>query len=107
MIMTADKENKIDMMKYSFVMVGIWWIVFSQYTYFYLPKGNANQQKVTRSVIFNGFRELRNVWNKLQTEVPLKRYLLSFFVFSMAGCAIVFPDHFRTGQSTAHGSNHG
>ena len=84
MIMTADKEDKIDMMKYSFVMVGIWWIVFSQFTYFYLPKGNANQQKVTRSVIFNGFRELRKVWNKLQTEVPLKRYLLSFFVFSMA-----------------------
>ncbi|MBP6557461.1 MAG: MFS transporter [Flavobacterium sp.] len=84
MIMSADKADKIDMMKYSFVMVGIWWIAFSQYTYYYLPKGNANQQKVTRSVIFNGFKELRKVWNKLQTEVPLKRYLLSFFVFSMA-----------------------
>jgi UMF1 family MFS transporter len=84
MIMTADKGKEIEMMKYSFVMVGIWWIVFSQYTYYYLPKGNSNQQKVTRSVVFNGFRELRKVWNKLQTEVPLKRYLLSFFVFSMA-----------------------
>ncbi|WP_284652313.1 MFS transporter [Flavobacterium terrisoli] len=84
MIMTADKADKIDMMKYSFVMVGVWWILFSQYTYYYLPKGNSNQQKVTRSVIFNGFKELRKVWSKLQTEVPLKRYLLSFFVFSMA-----------------------
>lgn len=84
MIMTADKEDKMDMMKYSFVLVGIWWIVFSQYTYYYLPKGNSNQQKVTRSVVFNGFKELKKVWSKLQTEVPLKRYLLSFFVFSMA-----------------------
>jgi UMF1 family MFS transporter len=65
-------------------MVGIWWILFSQYTYYYLPKGNANQQKVTRSVVFNGFKELKKVWKKLQTEIPLKRYLLSFFVFSMA-----------------------
>lgn len=84
MIMSADKADKMDMMKYSFVMVGIWWIAFSQYTYYYLPKGNANQQKVTRSVIFNGFKELKKVWRKLQTEIPLKRYLLSFFVFSMA-----------------------
>lgn len=84
MIMTAADEDKIAMMKYSFVMVGIWWIVFSQYTYYYLPKGNRNSQKVTRSVIFNGFKELNKVWQKLKTEVPLKRYLLSFFVFSMA-----------------------
>ena len=84
MIMTAADEDKIAMMKYSFVMVGIWWIVFSQYTYYYLPKGNRNSQKVTRSVIFNGFKELNKVWQKLKTEVLLKRYLLSFFVFSMA-----------------------
>lgn len=84
MIMTAADEDKIAMMKYSFVMVGIWWIVFSQYTYYYLPKGNRNSQKVTRSVIFNGFKELKKVWQKLKTEVPLKRYLMSFFVFSMA-----------------------
>jgi UMF1 family MFS transporter len=84
MIMSADKADKMDMMKYSFVMVGIWWIVFSQYTYYYLPKGNENQQKVTRSVIFNGFKELKKVWQKLQDEIPLKRYLVSFFVFSMA-----------------------
>lgn len=84
MILTAAKEDKMDMMKYSFVMVGIWWIVFSQYTYYYLPRGNDNQKKVTRAVVFNGFKELRKVWAKLQTEIPLKRYLLSFFVFSMA-----------------------
>jgi UMF1 family MFS transporter len=84
MIMTADDAGKMDMMKYSFVMVGIWWIVFSQYTYHYLPKGNGNQQKVTRSVVFNGLKELKKVWEKLKTEVPLKRYLMSFFIFSMA-----------------------
>lgn len=77
-------EASMKAMRYSFVMVGIWWIVFSKYTYFYLPKGNSNKQKVSVSVIFKGFRELKMVWKQLQTEIPLKRYLLSFFVFSMA-----------------------
>jgi len=83
---TNSPENPASMkaMRYSFAMVGIWWIVFSKYTYFYLPKGNSNQQKVTASVIFNGFKELKKVWGVLQKEIPLKRYLLSFFVFSMA-----------------------
>jgi len=77
-------EASMKAMRYSFVTVGIWWIVFSKYTYFYLPKGNSNQEKVDFLVIFNGFRELKKVWKMLQSEIPLKRYLMSFFVFSMA-----------------------
>ncbi len=77
-------EASIKAMRYSFAMVGLWWIIFSKYTYFYLPKGNSNKEKVSFSVIFNGFRELKKVWKILQSEIPLKRYLLSFFVFSMA-----------------------
>jgi len=78
-------EASIKAMRYSFAMVGIWWIVFSQYTYFYLPKGNKNSnRKITKAVIFNGFKELKKVFQLMQCEIPLKRYLLSFFVFSMA-----------------------
>ncbi len=84
MIMSVEGAEKIEMMRYSFAMVGIWWIVFSQYTYFYLPKGNSNKQKVNFEVVFNGFRELKKVWKMLESEIPLKRYLVSFFVFSMA-----------------------
>lgn len=81
---SVGNPASIKAMRYSFAMVGIWWIIFSQYTYFYLPKGNSNTEKVSFSVIFNGFRELKKVWKILQSEIPLKRYLLSFFVFSMA-----------------------
>ncbi|WP_309614910.1 MFS transporter [Flavobacterium sp.] len=77
-------EASMKAMRYSFMTVGVWWIVFSKYTYFYLPKGNSNKEKVNFLVIFNGFRELKKVWKILQSEIPLKRYLLSFFVFSMA-----------------------
>lgn len=84
MIMTAEGAQKLEMMRYSFVMVGLWWIIFSQYSYYYLPRGNSNTEKLRRDVIFNGFKELKKVWGILQNEVPLKRYLLGFFVFSMA-----------------------
>ncbi|MFZ0489053.1 MAG: MFS transporter [Salegentibacter sp.] len=67
----------------SFVLTGLWWIGFSQYTYYYLPKGNK-KSGLTRHVLFNGFRELKKIWSALKHNVQLKRYLLAFFVYSMA-----------------------
>lgn len=78
-------EAAMKAMRYSFVMVGVWWIVFSQYTYYYLPKGNRNaDRKVTKALVFNGFKELKKVWHLLEENSALKKYLISFFVYSMA-----------------------
>ena len=76
-------ENAIIGMKYSFVLVGVWWIGFSQYSYYYLPKGNTGH-KVTKRIIFKGFKELRQVWRAMGNNIRLKRYLIAFFVYSMA-----------------------
>jgi len=70
-------------MRYSFVSVGIWWILFSQYTFYHLPRGNRKEGR-REHVVLNGFRELRLVWKQLGRETRLKRYLLAFFVYSMA-----------------------
>ena len=81
----TDGEAAMKAMRYSFVMVGVWWVLFSQYSYYFLPKGNKNSdRKVTRDVVFNGFKELKKVWILLQENSALKRYLESFFVSSMA-----------------------
>lgn len=81
----TEGEAAMKAMRYSFIMVGVWWILFSQYTYYYLPKGSKETgQKLTKSVIFNGFKELKKVWGLLQDNVPLRRYLGGFFVSSMA-----------------------
>ena len=82
-LLSVDDSVKMQVMRYSFVAVGIWWILFSQYTYLHLPKGNRTN-KVTRDVMLNGFRELRKVWLQLGDNRTLKRYLGSFFVYSMA-----------------------
>jgi UMF1 family MFS transporter len=84
MVMSAsDDAARMEAMKISFVMVGIWWIGFSHITYYYLPKGNKGH-KVTKAVLFDGFKELKIVWSQLQQNLILKRYLLSYFVFIMA-----------------------
>lgn len=67
----------------SFVLTGVWWIGFSQYTYYYLPRGNK-KARFTHDVLFNGFRELKGIWKSLKHNKSLKRYLIAFFVYSMA-----------------------
>jgi len=85
MVMTQDDgADKMQMMRYSFITVGIWWIGFSQYTFHVLPKGVSSGHKVTKLVILNGLKELSLVWKQLKQNLRLKRYLTAFFVFSMA-----------------------
>lgn len=84
MVMSVEGEEALKMMRYSFVTVGLWWLLFSQYTFYVLPKGVSKGHKVTKDVIFNGFRELKVVWNDLKSNPLLKKYLNAFFVFSMA-----------------------
>ncbi|MGL2993279.1 MFS transporter [Flavobacterium sp. TSSA_36] len=81
----TDGEAAMKAMRYSFVMVGVWWILFSQYTYYFLPKGNKKtDEPIHKDIIFNGFKELKKVWLILSDNLPLKHYLYGFFVSSMA-----------------------
>lgn len=75
--------SPITAMRFSFVMVGVWWFGFSMYTFTYLPDFK-NNKKITGSVFFKGFRELKKVWHELSELQSLKRYLVAFFVYSMA-----------------------
>lgn len=77
-------EASMKAMKWSFVTVGLWWIVFSQYSFYFLPKGNKSGKKVSAQIFLNGFKELKGVYNSLSENIQLKRYLAAFFVYSMA-----------------------
>jgi len=70
-------------MKYSFISVGIWWALFSQYTFKHLPKGYKREGE-RHHIILNGFKELKLVWHQLGENRKLKRYLGAFFTYSMA-----------------------
>ena len=87
-IAIATKKAKdiasLEAMRISFITVGLWWALFSQYTFSVLPKGISSGQKVNKEVLLNGFKELKAVWKELKKNLRLKRYLEAFFVFSMA-----------------------
>ena len=76
-------ESSLKAMKYSFITVGIWWALFSQYAFYHLPRGNS-EGKVTQDIIWNGYLELKKVWNQLDDLPILKKFLPAFFVYSTA-----------------------
>ncbi|CAI8256398.1 MAG: Uncharacterised protein [Flavobacteriaceae bacterium] len=80
---TGD-DASIQAMKISFVTVGLWWIGFSQYSFYYLPSASNTFKGVNKDVVLNGFKELHTVYNSLSKNAQLKKYLIAFFVYSMA-----------------------
>ena len=80
---SPSQPAAVTAMKYSFISVGVWWIIFSQYSFYYMPKGNKKEGTVN-NLLFNGFKELQTVWRQLGQNRKLKRYLGAFFVYSMA-----------------------
>jgi UMF1 family MFS transporter len=67
----------------SFLLVGLWWILFAQIPFFVLPKGSPNFNRAGQSRTPNGFLELKKVWIQVKQMVLLKKFLLAFFFYSM------------------------
>ena len=98
-------EAAMKAMRYSFVSVGVWWFCFSQISFYYLPKGNKNDEKITRDIFWNGFRELRSVYYQMAGNYPLKRYLSAFFVFSLAVQTVMLVAAYFGEEEIAWGSD--
>lgn len=67
----------------SFLLVGIWWLIFAQVAFTRLPKGQPLEQHPEHSVFTNGFHELRKVWQQVKAMPVLRTYLYAFFFYSM------------------------
>ncbi|MER3374183.1 MAG: MFS transporter [Allomuricauda sp.] len=101
---SGGEVAEIKAMKYSFISVGIWWILFSQYTFAHLPKGYKREGE-RKNIILNGFRELKSVWKQLESETRLKQYLVAFFVYSMAVQTIMLIATYFGEEEIAWGSD--
>ena len=67
----------------SFLLVGLWWVGFSQITFATLPKSIATGVLKQGNILTNGFIELKKVWHQAGQLPVLKRYLIAFFFYSM------------------------
>ncbi len=90
----AAQHKVIDMTvgeaaRLSFVTVGVWWFVFSQYTFLNLPKYTSSKRG-EGNWIFNGLRELKKVFLEVQKQKLLKRFLLSFFFYNMGVQTVMY-----------------
>lgn len=68
----------------SFLLVGIWWWSFGQFSLSRLPKSQpAGTGDLRHRILSKGYHELQKVWQQLKQLPSLKRFLLAFFFYSM------------------------
>lgn len=68
----------------SFLLVGIWWWGFGQFSLRRLPKPvPAGTGDLQHNVVSKGYKELQKVWSQVKRLPRLKRFLISFFFYNM------------------------
>lgn len=79
-----DNEASTIQFRLSFLLVGIWWWGFGQYSLKHLPKpAPAGTGDLQRQILSKGYKELQKVWKQLKQLPSLKRFLFSFFFYNM------------------------
>ncbi|MFZ1528965.1 MAG: MFS transporter [Ferruginibacter sp.] len=77
-------KSEGDAVKFTFLLVGLWWFGFAQIPFARLPRGiPAAENGEKRNVFTGGFIELKKVFHQLWAIPVLKRFLLAFFFYNM------------------------
>ena len=74
--------NSKEATQFTFLLVGIWWILFSQLTIYFIPE-KSNKISLSRKILFYGMNELIKAWKYIKSVRNLKLYLFSYFFYSM------------------------
>jgi UMF1 family MFS transporter len=75
-------ENGSSATRFGFILVGVWWMGFAQIAFYYLKDSNS-RKSITVKILGNGAKELKKVWEVIKDKKVMKRFLYSFFLFSM------------------------
>ena len=73
----------------SFLSVGVWWAGFAQITFKALPN-NVYNRKIPKQWFAKGFKELLKVWKEIQHLPQIKKFLLSFGLFSLGTQTVMY-----------------
>ncbi len=83
LIFSSIEEQRPFYTRLCFALTGLWWFGFSHVTFRRLPSG----KKVVlnnKTTYQKGITELKKVWKYILKTKRLKRFIYSFFVYSMA-----------------------
>jgi MFS transporter, UMF1 family len=75
--------------RFSFLITGIWWAGFSQIPFRALPK-NPFKKKIKSKFLLKGYEEIRKVFALVKRIPMMKRFLASFFFYSMGVQTVMY-----------------
>ena len=85
LVLNYDKfgfETKLAPVRLSFLQVGAWWFLFSWIAFAFL-KDKQNKENKTKHLFKLGYKELMVVQKSLFSNMIARRFLFSFFFYSM------------------------
>jgi UMF1 family MFS transporter len=80
--------DKLEAIRFSFIEVGIWWLVVSQFAFYYLRE-NRKKVQIDSTIFTRGFHEVISVLKYINKHKEMYRFLLAFFFFSMGVQTII------------------
>ena len=83
LIFSSPEDQRSFYTRLCFALSGFWWFGFSHITFRRLPSGKKVNIK-DKTTYHKGIVELRKVWSYIKKTNRLKKFIYSFFVYSMA-----------------------
>jgi MFS transporter, UMF1 family len=71
-----------------FLLVGLWWVIFAQYTLRYLPKDKRTN--FTEKVFKNGFLEFGKAFRNVRANPNILMFLSAFFFYSAGVQTVIY-----------------
>jgi MFS transporter, UMF1 family len=83
-----SRENFLPV-RLSFLMAGLWWLLFSFYPLAYLPD-DTSHRPIKKKIWLKGFHELKKVFLEIKKKTHLTGFLAAFFFYSMGFQTIMY-----------------
>lgn len=80
---TGDFASRI-----SFLSVGVWWFIFSQIPFHYLPESTIQNKK--GNFWLGGWKELKHVFVEIKQNETIRSFLSSFFLFNLGAQTVMY-----------------
>ncbi len=87
---TIGFETQGMAVRYSFLMVGVWWFGFSLITFRVLPSKTTVISALKNNILKDAKLKFSNVWNEVKQLPLLKKFLLSFLFYSMGVQTVMY-----------------
>ncbi|RME19332.1 MAG: MFS transporter [Bacteroidetes bacterium] len=69
--------------KYIFLLVGLWWMGFAQFTFMRLPRVIGGRSHSLKNILWKGYKELSQTFRQALRSESIKKFLTAYFFYNM------------------------